>query len=406
MLNFLTLDELNAHGKRVLVRLDLNLPIQNGQVTDTTRLERSLPTLKELAAQGAKVIVLAHLGRPKGEDPSLTLRPIAEALKKGMAPTSVSFCEAYQGSRVEEAIQSLHEGEVLLLENIRFAKGEEKNDPALVQEMAHWADIYVNDAFSTAHRAHASTEGIAHFLPSYAGRLMEEELKALDLALGTPKRPLMAIIGGAKISTKLPLLENLLAKVDTLVVGGAMANTFLAAQGDPIGASLYEPDLLDTARNLLAKDREILLPQDVVVAQSLEDKNTKICGLSEVKEQDKIFDVGPLTCMHILERMRSCHTLLWNGPLGVFEMPPFGQGTTTVAQGAARLTREGLLLSVAGGGDTVAALVHAGVLNDFTYVSTAGGAFLEWLEGKTLPGVAALMKPSLPQSAKPALPTF
>ncbi|HUX78125.1 MAG TPA: phosphoglycerate kinase [Alphaproteobacteria bacterium] len=391
MPNFLTLDDLNARGKRVLVRLDLNLPIQNGQVTDLTRLERSLPTLKELVSQGAKVIVLAHLGRPKGEDKSLTLAPIAQALAKAMAPTPVRFCEAAQGPLVEKAIGALQTGEVLLLENIRFVNGEEMNDPSFAQEMATWGDVYVNDAFSTAHRAHASTTGIAHLLPAYAGRLMEEELKALDHALGKPKRPLMAIVGGAKISTKLPLLENLLSKVDVLVIGGAMANTFLAAQGYNIGASLFEHDLLETARSLLAKAPEIILPQDVVVARNLEDHdNIETLFVPEVSGDKKIFDIGPLTCQQILEKMLSCHTLLWNGPFGVFETPPFDTGTTTVAKGAARLTRERSLISVAGGGDTVSALAHAHVLDDFTYVSTAGGAFLEWLEGKALPGVEAL----------------
>lgn len=392
MPHFLTLDDLKAHGKRVLVRLDLNLPLQNGVVTDLTRLKRSLPTLKELVAQRAKVIVLAHLGRPKKEDPSLSLAPIAQALKSAMAPTSVSFCHSLQNSAVREAIQSLHEGDVLLLENIRFLEGEEKNDPVLVQEMVAWGDAYVNDAFSAAHRAHASTEGIAHFLPAYAGRLMEEELKALDRALEHPQRPLMAIVGGAKVSTKLPLLENFLNKVDILVIGGAMANTFLAAKGHKIGSSLYEPDLMETAQKLLTTKKEILLPQDVVVAPSLEEKeNVRICSLSDIKEKEKIFDVGPLSCAYILEKMQTCHTLLWNGPLGVFETPPFDQGTITIAQEAARYTREGYLVSVAGGGDTVAALAHAGVQNDFTYVSTAGGAFLEWLEGKPLPGVEALL---------------
>ncbi len=391
MPNFRTLDDLNAHGKRVLVRLDLNLPIQNGRVTDLTRLERSLPTLKELASQGAKVIVLAHFGRPKGEDKSLTLAPIAQALAKAMAPTRVEFCEACQGPLVEKAIDALHKGEILLLENIRFVEGEEKNDPSFAREMARWGDNYVNDAFSTAHRAHASTTGIAQLLPAYAGRLMEEELKALDSALDNPKRPLMAIVGGAKVSTKLPLLENLLPKVDVLVIGGAMANTFLAAQGYDIGASLYEPDLLETARNLLATGSEILLPQDVVVARSLEDQGSiETLSIDEVKGDKKIFDVGPLSCELILEKMQTCHTLLWNGPLGVFETPPLDKGTTHDENGAARLTRENSLLSVAGGGDTVAALAHAHVVDDFTYVSTAGGAFLEWLEGKVLPGVQAL----------------
>jgi phosphoglycerate kinase len=388
---FSTLDTLNAADKRVLLRLDLNLPLQNGRLTDLTRLERSLPTVKELVSQGAKVIILAHLGRPKGEDKALTLAPIAHALEQALSPTPVHFCEDSHGPRVAKAIQALGTGEVLLLENIRFVEGEEKNEPAFIQEMATWADVYVNDAFSAAHRAHASTEGIAHVLPSYAGRLMESELKALNLALENPKRPLMAIVGGSKVSTKLPLLENLLSKVDVLVIGGAMANTFLSAQGYSIGDSLYEPELLRSAKFILSKGRDILLPLDVVVAKTLEDKDSlKVRSVSEVLKDEKIFDIGPLTCDAILEKMRNCHTLLWNGPLGVFETPPFDKGTTCVAQAAAHLTQTGNLLSVAGGGDTVSAFINAGVLDDFTYVSTAGGAFLEWLEGKPLPGVEAL----------------
>lgn len=391
MLNFRTLDILNAKGKRVLVRLDLNLPLQNGQITDFTRLERSLTTLKELVQRGAKVIILSHLGRPKGIDPSLTLAPIAQALEKAIAPSPVFFCGVSQGPEVEKAIEHLQNGQILLLENIRFVIGEEKNDPVFAQEIARWGDIYVNDAFSTAHRAHASTEGIAHLLPAYAGRLMEEELKALDQALEHPRPPLMAIVGGAKISTKLPLLENLLPKVDMLVIGGAMANTFLAAQGYPVGLSLYEAELLETARNLLTTGNKILLPQDVIVAHDLNHPaNQKARSISEIKNDERIFDIGPLTCHHILDKMQMCRTLLWNGPLGVFETPPFDQGTTKIAHDAAQLTAEGSLLSVAGGGDTVAALARAGVLDKFTYVSTAGGAFLEWLEGKSLPGVEAL----------------
>lgn len=391
MENFLTLDDLQAHHKRVLVRLDLNLPLQNGRVSDLTRLNRSLPTLKELVSQDAKVIVMAHLGRPRGEDPSLSLAPIAQALKTAMAPTPVFFCEAYQGSLVGEKIRSLSSGEVLLLENIRFTGGEEENDPDFVQEMAQWGDVYVNDAFSAAHRAHASTEGIAHLLPAYAGRLMEEELRALEASLTRPKRPLMAIVGGAKVSTKLPLLEHLLTTVDVLVVGGAMANTFLAALGHPIGASLYEPGLVETAYHLFNQKCEILLPNDVIVAKALDDqKSIRTCSLSDVKTDEKIFDIGPLTRKHILERLEDCHTLIWNGPVGFFEVTPFNKGTTLLAQGAGKLTRQGSLLSVGGGGDTVAALTHAGAVDDFSYVSTAGGAFLEWLEGKPLPGVVAL----------------
>jgi phosphoglycerate kinase len=388
-----TLDTLHARGQRVLVRLDLNLPLQNGQVTDLTRLERSLPTLKELVQQGAKVIVMAHLGRPQGEDKTLSLAPIAKALEKAMSPTPVFFCEAAQGPRVLQAINALENGQILLLENIRFVEGEEKNDPHFASEMASWGDVYVNDAFSAAHRAHVSTEAIAHLLPKYAGRLMEKELEALHLALESPKHPLMAVVGGAKVSTKLPLLENLIPKVDVLVIGGAMANTFLSAQGHDVGASLYEPNLLETARTILAQGCDILLPCDVVVAESLDgNPHPTTRAVGEVRGGEKIFDIGPKTIQKILEKMKACHTLLWNGPLGVFETPPFDEGTNAVARGGAALTRAGALLSVAGGGDTVAALAHADVLNDFTYVSTAGGAFLEWLEGTPLPGVEALLR--------------
>lgn len=393
MKDFLTLDDLNATGKRVLVRLDLNLPLQNGQVTDLTRLTRSLPTLKELTAMGAKVIVMSHLGRPQGYDPSLTMAPIAEALKQALAPTPVFFCEERDTDKIAEKINALPPGAILLLENIRFWEGEEKNDPSLAHQMTQWGDMYVNDAFSTAHRAHASTEAIAHLLPAYAGRLMEEELDALDKALTHPKRPLMAIVGGSKVSTKLPLLENLLEKVDVLVIGGAMANTFLKARGDGIGASLYEPDWVETAKTLMEKGKEIFLPFDVTVAKSLEDQeSSRTCLLQEIQEDDKIFDLGPLTCLRLLDKMATSQTLLWNGPLGVFEVPPFDKGTTTLALGVGKLTQQGSLLSVAGGGDTVAALVHANAMEDFTYVSTAGGAFLEWLEGKPLPGVEALRR--------------
>jgi phosphoglycerate kinase len=383
MTHFLTLNDVNPKGKRVLVRLDLNVPIQNGKVTDITRLERSLPTLKELTSKGAQVIVMSHLGRPQGVDPSLTLTPIAEALQQELAPIPVHF---------SNHPHDIKDGEILLLENIRFHGGEEKNDPVFVKEMSAWGDIYVNDAFSTAHRAHASTEGIAHLLPSYAGRLMEEELNALQMALETPKRPLLAIVGGAKISTKLPLLENLLKRVDGLVVGGAMANTLLSAKGFPIGGSLYEPELKEMAMEILNSEKEIILPFDVVVSNNFHKPGISTRLIKDVLPTDKIFDIGPATVNHIYHKMKTSHTLLWNGPLGVFETPPFNRGTICVAEGAAHLTREGSLITVAGGGDTVAALSQAGVLDAFTYVSTAGGAFLEWLEGKTLPGVLALMK--------------
>lgn len=388
-----SLDTLNASGKRVLVRLDLNLPFHKGQITDLTRLKRTLPTVKELISQGAKVIIMAHLGRPRGEDKSLSLAPIAKALQEAMTPTSVFFCKASQGLPVQQAIQVLQNGQVLLLENIRFVEGEEKNDPAFAKEMASWGDVYVNDAFSIAHRSHASTEGIAHLLPSYAGRLMVEELDALQRALTTPHRPLMAIIGGAKISTKLSLLENLIPKVDILVVGGAMANTLLAAQGYDVGASLYEPALLNVSREILKKGPPIILPEDCVVARNLEDRSfQEIRLIKDIHSNEKIFDIGPMTMAKIFDHMKMCHTLLWNGPLGVFEVPPFDQGTIKVAREAARLTQAGSLLSVAGGGETVAALSAAHVIEDFTYVSTAGGAFLAWLEGESLPGVEALRR--------------
>lgn len=392
-MNFKTLDDFNAQGKCVLIRLDLNLPLKDGQVSDLTRLERSLPTLKELTSRGAKVILLSHLGRPKGVDPSLSLKPIAIALEEAMRPTPVEFCDAPYGPAVQQAIDDMPTGSILLLENIRFHKEEEQNDKEFTRLLASWGDVYVNDAFSASHRAHASTQGITHFLPSYAGRLMEEELKALELSLGNPERPLMAIVGGAKVSTKLPLLENLLPKVDVMVIGGAMANTFLAAQGHEVGASLYEPGLVDTAHDMLAKGQDILLPQDVVVSLDLGDQeHIRTCRAEDVQPNEKIFDIGPLSCQNIIEAMKTCKTLLWNGPLGVFECPPFDQGTIELAQKAAALTKAGKLLSVAGGGDTVAALSHANVLGDFTYVSTAGGAFLEWLEGKPLPGVEALIQ--------------
>lgn len=386
-----TLDNLDPKGKKVLVRLDLNLPLQNGHIIDFTRLQRSLPTIRELIAGKAKVIIISHLGRPKGQDKSLSLAPIAKALQEVLAPTPVFFCDSYQGSEVLKAIAKLREGEVLLLENIRFSPDEEKNSPRFSREIAGWGEVYVNDAFSTAHRAHASTEGIAHLLPKYAGRLMEEEITALQKALESPHRPLMGIVGGAKISTKLPLLENLLPKVDILVIGGAMANTLLAAQGYNVGSSLYEPAFLETVAALLKKSSHLLLPEDVVVAKDLEDiRSIEIRDIRDIEEDEKIFDIGPVTCERIIESMSKCHTVLWNGPLGVFEVPPFDRGTTFVAQEAASLTKKEGLVSVVGGGDTLAALSHAQVLQDFTYVSTAGGAFLEWLEGKSLPGIEAL----------------
>ncbi len=391
MTPYSTLDDVDVTNKRVLLRLDLNLPLHEGKVTDLTRLERVLPTLRELVAHGARVIVLTHLGRPKGIDPALSLAPIAHALTQAMDPVPVAFCESIQGPTVLHAIERLEKGSILLLENIRFRSEEEANDPNFAREMATWGDLYVNDAFSAAHRAHASTEAITHLLPSYAGRLMEAELKALGSALDNPQRPLMAIVGGSKVSTKLPVLENLAQRVDHLVIGGAMANTFLSATGVDVGASLYEPGLCDTARKLLEAYPQMILPQDVVVAKDLQDPSTIAIRLTgDVGKDEKILDIGPLTCQAIKDTMAQCKTLLWNGPVGLYEIPPFDQGSIDLTQTAAALTQTGALLTVAGGGDTIALLARAGVLEDFTYVSTAGGAFLEWMEGKVLPGVEAL----------------
>jgi phosphoglycerate kinase len=391
-----TLDDLgNVKGKTVLVRLDLNVPMKNGKVTDTTRIERQAPTVQELSARGARVVLLSHFERPGGKPvPSMSLKPVA--LPVGIVlGRPVAFATDCIGPVAEQAIAKLKDGDVLLLENTRFHAGEEKNDPELIRALATLGDIYVNDAFSAAHRAHASTEGLAHLLPSAAGRSMERELSHLAKALEHPKHPVMAVVGGAKISTKIALLENLLARVDVLVIGGAMANTFLAAEGRPIGRSLAEPDQFDTARRIMAKAQSanvtILLPTDVVVAREFKANTpSRIVGFNDVDENEKILDVGPRTIQAFGRLLDKMATLVWNGPLGAFEIPPFDRGTNAAAKAVAERTREGRLLSVAGGGDTVAALAHAEVLEEFSYVSTAGGAFLEWLEGRTLPGVAAL----------------
>lgn len=386
---FQTLDHLDVRGKRVLVRLDLNLPLHEGAVMDMTRLARSLPTLKELAERGARLILLSHLGRPQGGDSALSLAPIAKALSAALAPIPLSFCPAIEGPPVLQAIEFLGEGAGILLENTRFRRGEEANDRRFAEEMATWGEVYVNDAFSASHRAHTSTEGIAHLLPSYAGRLMEAELQGLRGVLESPQRPLMAIVGGAKISSKLPLLENLAPRVDHLVVGGAMANTFLAAQGREVGASLYEPGLVETARSLLQRYPHILLPHDVVVRRA-GGGLPQVTAVEGVRGDQEILDMGPLTCASLGHLMKICRTLLWNGPLGMYECPPFDAGSLELAREAARLTGEGQLVTVAGGGDTVAILARGRVLPDFTYVSTGGGAFLTWMEGKPLPGVLAL----------------
>jgi phosphoglycerate kinase len=392
---FRTLDALAARGRRVLLRADLNVPMQDGKVSDLTRLERLSPTIRELAGKGAKVVVLSHFDRPKGKRvPEMSLRPVAEALGRVLG-RPVGFAEDCIGAPAEAAVGAMQPGDVLVLENTRFHAGEEKNDPALADAIAALGDAYVNDAFSAAHRAHATTEALAHRLPAYAGRLMQAELEALEAALGAPERPVAAIVGGAKVSTKLDLLGNLVGRVNHLIVGGAMANTFLAARGFAVGRSLQEAELHDTARGIEAKAKEagcaILLPVDAVVAREFRaGAPSETVAVDAVPADAMILDVGPLTTASILDRLAECRTLVWNGPLGAFETPPFDTATVRVAKGVAGLTRAGTLLSVAGGGDTVAALRHAGVAEALTYVSAAGGAFLEWLEGKTLPGVAVL----------------
>lgn len=394
-MTYRTIDALDAKGKRVLLRADLNVPVRDGVITDRTRIERLCPTIAELANAGARVIVCSHFDRPKGKRvPEMSLKPLQEALSAALK-RPVAWADDCIGPVAEAAVAALKDGDILLLENTRFHAGEEKNDPAMAAALARLADAYVDDAFSAAHRAHASTEGVAHLVPSYAGRLMEAELKALDAALGNPARPVVAIVGGSKVSTKLDLLGNLSKKVDVLVIGGAMANTFLAAQGHGVGKSLQEAEMHDTARAILetakAANCEILLPTDLVVAEEFRaNPPTRTVGVDGVPDGSMALDVGPDTEQAIEQRLRGASTLVWNGPLGAFETPPFDTATVAVAQIVAALTTSGALKSIGGGGDTVAALRHAGVSDRMTYISTAGGAFLEWLEGKTLPGVAAL----------------
>ncbi len=399
MARFRTLDEIDAAGKRVLLRADLNLPMAEGKVTDRTRIERLAPTISELAGKGAKVIVISHFGRPKGKvDAALSLEPVARALGETLG-RAVVFAGDCIGDEARAVADGLDRGEVALLENLRFHAGEEANDAAFAGRLAALGEDYVNDAFSAAHRAHASIEALARRLPAFAGRLMQGELEALDAALESPERPLTAMIGGAKVSTKIALLGNLSRRVDTLVIGGAMANTFLMASGIDVGRSLCERDMAATAQAIVegaeSAGCEIILPVDAVVAAKLgAGAAAKTVSVDRVPADAMILDIGPATAEDLIGRLAGWKTLVWNGPLGAFEQPPFDAGTTRVARAVAERTRAGRLLSVAGGGETVAALVHAGVAEDFTYVSTAGGAFLEWLEGKELPGVAALCRGS------------
>lgn len=390
-----TLDDVDVKDKRVLVRADLNVPMHDGEVSDSLRIERLIPTVRDLKAKGAKVILLSHFDRPKGKYvAAMSLRPLAKPLGDALG-CEVAFADDCIGEEAQKAVDAMQAGDVLLLENTRFHKGEEENDPGMAEELARLGDIYVNDAFSAAHRAHASTEGVAHLLPAVAGRAMQDELDHLHKALDEPKRPVIAVVGGAKVSTKINLLENLVHKVETLVIGGAMANTFLAAEGHDVGKSLYEPDYLKTARQIMGEagesGTEILLPTDVVVAKEFKaGAKHRTTDISKVAKNEMILDIGPASVKDFETRLRSAKTLVWNGPFGAFETTPFDAGTVAAARAVAARTKSGDLLSVAGGGDTVAALNHAGVSDDFTYVSTAGGAFLEWLEGEELPGVAAL----------------
>jgi len=393
--SFRTLDEAQVKGRRVLLRVDLNVPMENGRVSDATRIERVVPTIREIADNGGRVVLLAHFGRPKGKpEPKESLRPVAAAVAEHIG-RPVAFAEDCIGEAATEAVDALKDGDIVLLENTRFHAGEEKNDTDFVKALAANGDLYVNDAFSAAHRAHASTEGLAHVLPAYAGRTMQAELEALAKALEAPKRPVVAIVGGAKVSSKIDLLENLVTKVDALVIGGGMANTFLHAQGVAVGKSLAEKDLATTALKIMEKasahNCAIILPVDAVVAWHFEaNAPSQAYGLDAIPEDGMILDIGPQSIERVRAAIDDAATLVWNGPLGAFELTPFDAGTVAAARYAAERTAGGKLVSVAGGGDTVAALNHAGVAEAFSYVSTAGGAFLEWMEGKALPGVEAL----------------
>lgn len=395
MPHFKTIDDIDVSGKIVLVRVDYNVPVRNGRVTDATRIERSLTTIKDLQERGARVVCISHFGRPKGQRvEDMSLRPIADAMAAAVSQT-VCFAEDCIGEAAESVIRQLKDGDIALLENLRFHAGEEKNDPQFVAALAELGDVYVNDAFSAAHRAHASTEGIARALPAVAGRLMEAELLALGNALEKPARPAAALVGGAKVSSKIEVLEALIDKVDALIVGGGMANTFLLALGHDMGKSLVEAEMLETAKAIMTKADangcKLILPTDAVVAEEFKaNPEIAVVPVTAVPLAQMILDVGPASAAALEILLEQYKTIVWNGPLGAFETPPFDQSTNRVAQKAAELVAAGKLLAVAGGGDTVAALAHAGVLEEFSYVSTAGGAFLEWLEGKTLPGVKAL----------------
>jgi phosphoglycerate kinase len=395
---FKTLDDLpeDLTGKKVLVRVDLNVPMQDGAVSDDTRLRAAVPTIAELSDRGAIVLLLSHFGRPKGQKrPDMSTAQLVTPMHR-LTGRSVRFVEDCQGAEAERAISTMLPGNIGILENTRFHEGEEKNDPELAKAMAALGDYYVDDAFSAAHRAHASTAGITRYLESFAGRAMESELNALERALGNPERPVAAVVGGAKISTKLAVLGHLVDKVDHLIIGGGMANTFLAARGVNVGKSLCEHDLTGEAESIFERAEKagctIHLPYDVVVAKEFAPNppSMRVCNVHEVASDEMILDVGPAAVEALADVLKTCRTLVWNGPLGAFETPPFDAATVALATTAAALTKEGSLISVAGGGDTVAALNHAGVAQDFTFVSTAGGAFLEWMEGRTLPGVAAL----------------
>ena len=395
-MTFRTLDQAgDLKGKRALVRVDFNVPMDGGKVGDDTSLRAALPTIRYLSERGAKVVLIAHFDRPKGRRvPDMSLAPVVAPLS-ALLGREIAFSHDCIGPQAEADIGRLAEGGVILLENLRFHRGEEENDPAFADQLARLGDLYVNDAFSAAHRAHASTEGVARRLPSYGGLAMQAELEHLEKALGKPRRPVLGIVGGSKVSTKLDLLKNLVTRLDKLAIGGGMANTFLFAQGHDVGASFCEKDLAETAREIIGlagrSNCKLFLPLDIVVAEKMApDEPARVRGLGEVDEHERILDAGPETIARLKRAMENSHTLIWNGPLGVFEIPPFDRGTMEAARYAAELCQAGKLIAVAGGGDTVAALNQAGVTDDFTFVSTAGGAFLEWMEGKTLPGVAAL----------------